>query len=122
MSDIEQNEKLSSLEKDILYLAVQGDGSDRLMIQKQLNIVKVGKRVNSGAGLFVDLMVSPSENVRVYSKRMQLSNIHGECNELSAGFGVTVFVEDGLLKLLELYSYDEGWPEQLTSVKLSRIE
>jgi hypothetical protein len=122
MSDTDQSENLTILERDILTLAVQGEGLDLLLLQKQIDFAKVEKRESSGVGLFVNLKVSVPENVRGYTKRMQLSNVHGECSELSEGFGVTIFVEGGILKLLELYSYGEGWPEQLTNVRLSRIE
>lgn len=110
--------QLSRLESDTLSLLVNPDGTGDLALVDQLEGIAAIRREPTGVGLYVHL------EVRVDAPRSALSNapvgnVSGKCPELANGFGAVAFVENGALSLLEFFTYDEPWPDRISSYELN---
>lgn len=110
---------LTPFEKETLLLLVDPDGSGDSALRKQLSGVKPVKREPTGAGLYVTLEVPENAPKSEIVKRA-VGNVSGKCAQLKNGFGAVAFVENGSLSLLEFYTFDEPWPEEVTEYQLQQ--
>ena len=92
-------------------------------ILKQSKNSKVTSRDFSGVGFFTYFQVDDKSLSLGNNINLQLGGIGAEIEGLkynTAGF--TLFIENGMLALLEGYSYgDDKWPKKITNYKLYLI-
>lgn len=92
-------------------------------LRQQFESSKVKKREYSGAGFFI-YYLSKSDNKPVVfnlsSKSLNGPNI--ESSDLEYGGGSLLFFEDGIVKMIELFSYGDIFPQKLTNYTLVDIK
>lgn len=86
-------------------------------LQRQFDRAKVVKRENSGAGFFTTIVVS-DDTPRVTSPAELGSETHARVDGLQHGLGFVLFMENGLLHVLEGYTY---MPESTAAFDLASI-
>jgi hypothetical protein len=80
-------------------------------LRKQLGVCRVVSRKFSGAGFFTTLAVP--DDLRVAAPgRLVLGDAQADIHGLLHGAGFLLWVEDGMLTMLEGFSYDEPWPDR----------
>ena len=109
--------QLSRLESETLSLLVDPDGTGDRDLVAQLQGITATKREPTGVGLYVHLEVRIDAPRSVLGKA-PVGNVSGKCPELADGFGAVAFVENGVLSLLEFFTFDEPWPDHITSYEL----
>ena len=77
--------------------------------RQQLDGCAVVSRTFSGVGFFTDISVSVN-HPRIPGLHFHLGDVIGIHPQLRHGAGFVLFVRDGVLNMIEGYTYDEPWP------------
>jgi hypothetical protein len=104
--------QFTSLERDILRWFAENNRDGALA--QQCDTVVLKQREYTGVGFFLTLEV-PKSLPRCTSP---LIEPHIESGELEHGAGAILFVKDGYLELLEIYSYAGPIPQELNQYRL----
>jgi hypothetical protein len=113
-------EQLDKLEAAVLRALFEGDEPLLQPFRSQVEVCWVTRRELTGVGFFTDLgLPQDIPKVSLNRRRATLCDIHAEIPGLRYGAGFIVYIEDGLLVLLEGYSYQEEWPTNVEDFKLS---
>lgn len=101
---------LTDLETAVLRMILNGDHPVLNLLRPQLDACRAEKRWFTGVGFFTALYVDIATVVQPKLK-VTFGDVLAEISGLKHGAGFVLFVENGLLKTLEGYSYDERWPD-----------
>jgi hypothetical protein len=111
--------ELDPLEIAVLQKMLDGEQPVLRALRRQLEGLSVVKRERTGAGVFTFLSPSPgSIPARFRTNSLRIGDVHATIPGLVNGAGFVLYVENGLLKMLEAYSYEESWPAQIESFQL----
>jgi len=89
-------------------------------VRQQLAHAAVAKREFTGVGFFTDFSVSADAPVRRDLASMEISDVGAEFSSLQHGAGFVLFIRDGVVSMLEGFTYDEPWPERTDNFRVSR--
>ncbi|MCJ8337088.1 MAG: hypothetical protein MJK10_01330 [Pseudomonadales bacterium] len=114
---------LTKLEKDVLKMLLDGEDGVLLNLKAQLDLVSVENRKLSGVGFFTNLVVPQSCKASATNSSLEfrIGDVHADIEGLDFGAGFILYVEDGIIKMLEAYSYDEPWPLTIDFFKLTYV-
>ena len=77
----------------------------------------------TGVGFFTNLAVPASApRARLGANEIRLSGVLAEMDGLEHGAGFVLYVDHGVLEMLEGYCYDEPWPEHTGAFSLSYFD
>ena len=104
---------LSSLEVAVLQTLLAGDHPVLAVLRSQLDGLTMNKRELTGVGFFTELSVTKptSSNSILPSGQLRFGDVEAVIGELAHGAGFLLYVDGGMLRMLEGYSYDVPWPE-----------
>jgi hypothetical protein len=103
-------DELSPMERDVLAAILAPDHPVMNALRRQLDHCRVASRETTGVGFYTHLDIDPAfEPAPVKPGRITLGDVTAEMEGLQRGAGFVLFVEDGVLDLLEGLSYDEPW-------------
>jgi hypothetical protein len=74
------------------------------------------------AGFFVDFDLPEHADSLPLEGRFQFGDVEAEVNELDHGIGFVLFVENGRIRTLEGYTYEESIPDDMTGVTLRYVD
>jgi len=107
-------EMMNQLEQEVLEKLLAGDHPVLAALRRQLGSCVVRKREYTGCGFFTELQpergVAPAPTSR---ETVWFGDVEAEIQGLEHGAGFVLRVNRGMLALLEGYSYDEPWPEEI---------
>ncbi|MCF6249900.1 MAG: hypothetical protein L3J75_01335 [Methylococcaceae bacterium] len=114
---------LTKLEKAVLEMLLDGDDAVLVYLKAQLDLVRVENRKMSGAGFFTSFLVSETCKISAMNSSLnfKIDDVHADIEGLDFGAGFLLYVEDGVIRMLEAYSYDEPWPVTTDSFELSYV-
>jgi len=110
--------KFNQLESDILKWMIDDTGDDNL--RQQLSRSKLIKRNYTGAGFFLTLAV-PDDVPKILDHENDINPVPGpyiESSVLEAGGDTVLYINDGIVKTLEIFSYGNMFPESLENYEL----
>jgi len=113
---------LNPLESAVLNALLTGDHPVLDGLRRQLDCAQVSRRELTGVGFFADLDVPKDLAVSTESRRIVFGDVLASMSELQNGAGFLVYVEDGLLTMLEGYSFGEPWPDEASGFSLRYVE
>lgn len=113
---------LDPLELAVLELVLVGDHPVLVTLRSQLEGIEVRKRELTGVGFVTELIVAKQTNKLPSGTRLRFGDVEGTIPGLTHGAGFLVFVDDGVLTLLEGYSYSESWPSNISGFALRYSE
>ena len=70
----------------------------------------------TGAGLFLHISLKPTAIALAGEPSLRFGDVNANCLDLKNGARFLLFVDKGLLSLLEAYSYEESWPPPTSSL------
>jgi len=112
----------TQLESDILIWLSKN--AENPLVALQAGSAKISQRDYTGAGFFVTLQI-PAEIERLPQDSRDVGSFPGpyiESDDLGHG-GATVFiVENGAISNMEIFTYENIFPERLADYKLRNIE
>jgi hypothetical protein len=108
---------MTELEKAIMSMLLAGDEHPLVALREQVHRASVVNRTFSGCGFFTEFSV-PSEVARVDPLNFEIGDVRLELSGVKHGAGVLLFVRDGVLSMLEGYTYgEEPWPEEVLNCR-----
>lgn len=109
--------ELTDLERAVLEKGLSGNYLLFEELRKQLPSCRVSGREHSGQGFFAYLVVPPPLWL---DRRLgfDISDVQGEIPGLWFGAGFVIYIREGHLDLLEGYTYDEPWPDEVCGFRL----
>jgi hypothetical protein len=110
-------EKLDILEQAVLDKLLAGEHPALAVLRRQATMARVAGRKNTGVGFFCDFEVD--ESAPTLLGDFQIGDVFGELEGLAHGAGFVLFIRDGQLSMLEGFTFDEPWPQQLRGFKLA---
>jgi hypothetical protein len=113
-----QMTRLSKFEHAVLEMLLAGDIPALNILRRQLQSCTVAKREFTGAGVFVELNVM-GDCEKMVPPEFRFGDVEAKIDGLENGAGFVLLVEDGRLKLLEGYSYNEEWPKEISHFELT---
>ena len=96
--------------------ALLGDHPVLEALRQQVEACGVPEREWTGAGFFTSLDTSHWSPKLLGSAR--ISGVFTEITGLAHGAGFVLLVENGLVSILEGFSYEEDWPETVRSFEV----
>jgi hypothetical protein len=111
---------LTNLESAVLRKLLSGNHPVLALLCDQFDVCRAKKREITGVGFFTDLDVSAYTGVRL-ELDLKFGDVVAEIDGLEHGAGFVLYVQQGLLTLLEGYTYDEPWPDRIAGFKLRHL-
>ena len=108
-----------ALEKEVLAKLFDGDHPTLRVLHQQAECAMVVSRKVTAAGFFT--LFEVPEGIRlagVASAKIRFGDVNAVVAGLQHGAGFLVYVDDGKLKMLEGYTYDETWPGRVETFEL----
>ena len=111
--------ELTAVERAVLEKLVQGDCEASTTLIRQLKDTKVSSREFTGAGFFTKLIVDVHAPRLKGNPAGKIGDVDGEAEGVTHGLGFLLYIEDGAIEMLEGYTYDEPWPDEVRNLTLS---
>jgi hypothetical protein len=108
---------LSLLEKAVLEKILSGDLPEMIKLRRQIEQCVVVKRELTGFGFYTTFSVS-EDIPRSPGFDTKIGDVVGEIEGLRNGAGFLLYIADGIIDMLEGYSYDEHWPLSFKNFQL----
>ena len=110
-------ESMTEFENDVVNKLLAGDHENLQILRKQCSEASFERKL-TGAGFFLEFDV-PNGCDRVGAEKFRLGDVVAKVKGLEHGSGFVLFVENGFLKTLEAYSFEEPWPSSISEYSLS---
>jgi hypothetical protein len=106
--------------KNVMEKLLEGDDPTLEILRRQYECATVQSAEFTGVGFYISYLV-PEYAPRIPEKKsFHIGDLHGEIDGVNDGVGFVLFVKDGVINLLEGYTYgDESWPKEITNYELS---
>ena len=112
-------ETFTTFERAVMEKHLAGDHPVLAALRCQLPNCAVSRRDFTGHGFFAHLDVGAGAlPVAKCRPRLVLSDVGATVPELRLGAGFALFIHDGLLSVLEGFTYGETWPAEVTRFSL----
>lgn len=106
------------LVQKVMELLLQGDHPFLAALRKQYLSIHVVRHEFSGNGFFTTFEV-PEGIPIVTPKNISGGNVEIELENLPNGAGCVLFIRDGKLSMLEIYSNTDPWPDRIVIKSIS---
>jgi hypothetical protein len=102
----------------VLDKLLAGDHPVLKALRGQADGARLSSRELTGAGFFCVFEVF-GPPLPTSHRNFEIGDVNARIEGLSHGAGFVLFVRDGRLNMLEGYSYEEPWPEQVCNFDLT---
>jgi hypothetical protein len=113
---------LTPLEKAVLDKLLDKAGEPFETIRRQLSVVTLAKRNFTEVGFYIEFVLLTEAQVKRDAPDMTLGGIGAEFPGLEHGAGFVLFIRQGVMSMLEGFTFDEKWPESTSEFKLFKID
>ncbi|MGE0267963.1 MAG: hypothetical protein AB7S78_05870 [Candidatus Omnitrophota bacterium] len=121
MNVISEN-RFNEFEKELMSRILEGESLFLKILREQFSMSSLKKREYTGAGVFTFFLL-PDNAPKVSSPdSFQFGDAEIEMIGLKHGAGCIVFVKNGLIDFLEVYSFEEDFPKVVREFKISNIK
>ena|SRR5437764_588885 len=105
--------ELTALESAVIDVLLPDDLPEAAILREQLRSARVSSREMTGVGFFTEFTLSGDAPVLPENRSLHLGNVAATCPDVEHGMGFVLFVREGKITMLEGYTYDEPWPDEL---------
>ncbi|HSS96910.1 MAG TPA: hypothetical protein VLK33_07770 [Terriglobales bacterium] len=89
------------------------------LLRQQAKYAKVCSRKMTGVGFFTNFEI-PADLPRLKEHtNLKLGDVNGIADNIKHGLGFLLHVTDGALAMLEGYTYDDPWPDEIRGLVLT---
>lgn len=111
---------LTELEDRVLAALLDGNHPVLDKLRQQRLVVTVENRELTGAGFYTNLAVPRDILPRATNRSvLRIGDVVASADNLKHGAGFMLYVQDGYLQLLEGFSYEEPWPDNVGQFAVS---
>jgi hypothetical protein len=104
-----------------MKMLLQGDDPVRATLRKQFEVAEVVKKKMTGVGCFIDFNIPANAPCVLNKQTLQISGVIAQVEGITNGIGFLLFVNNGNLSMLEGFTFDEPWPDQILNFRFSCI-
>jgi hypothetical protein len=105
--------EVSSLERDVIDATLAGEHPVLATLRNQWATAKVTDRECTGVGIYLTIEVAPNAST-LPIERLLFGDVIVDLPTKTDAMGSLVYVEDGRLTCLEMYTFDMPWPEDVS--------
>jgi hypothetical protein len=110
---------VTALEDRVLEMLLRGEDEALSVLREQAKQARVSSRKMTGVGFFTEFVV-PAEAPRVPNRpTFKLGDVNGTADNVKHGLGFLLYVAEGTLSMLEGYTYDDPWPDEVCGLILT---
>lgn len=110
---------LNDLERAVLDKLLVGDEPSFACLRAQQQRMRVAKREYSGVGFFTEFTHPPDAPRLQGAKGIRFGDVLADIRGLEHGAGFLLFIDDGLITMLEGYTNsNEPWPTDVEAFEL----
>lgn len=110
----------TDLEAAVVAMLLDGEGPTLEQLRRQWAAATIAKREIVENGVCTHYTV-PAE-LRLSFKQLQLEGVRADIAGLAKGAGFVLFIDDGVIDVLEAYTYDEPWPSDVGRFTLAHTD
>src|SRR5262245_43075973 len=110
---------LNPLEQAVMQKLFNGDDESLAVLREQLLRCSVTQREMTGVGFYTTFAVDPVAPVLPRKPSIRFGDVIAKTAGLQFGAGFLLYVDAGVLHMLEGYSFDEPWPPNIADFELS---
>ena len=114
--------KLSNFERTSLNFILDGEEKLLLPLRSQVCRIEVTARETSPAGAYTYFDANSKKRALDGGSSFVISDVSGAASIYKNGFGLVLFVVDGILNTLEVFTYDDEWIGEPNDFELSYID
>lgn len=107
---------LNELEQAVLDKLLAGVHPTLAVLRRQSSRARLARREYTGVGFFCAIEVDAC--APLVERDCDIGDVHAEVKGLARGAGFVLFIRGGRLSVLEGYTYDEPWPDQVEGFSL----
>lgn len=112
-------EGLNEFEQAVLDKLLAGSHPVLVALRVQAERARLTSREYTGAGFFCSFEVPSDATLLTSQQDFEFGDVDAVVDGLEHGAGFIIFVRGGCLDNLEGYSYEEPWPEEIHTFKLT---
>jgi hypothetical protein len=113
---------LTPLEDQVIRMLLAKDDEVLAVLRLQVDHAKVSSRRMTGVGFYTDIVVAREAARAINRPSFKLGDVNGTAANVKHGLGFLLYVTDGVLSMLEGYTYDEPWPNEVQGLVLAYSE
>ena|SRR5579875_4153130 len=106
------------LEEQVLQMLLAGDDPVLITLRCQLKLAKRRSREYTGVGFFTHFDVPKEAPQFSGNPSIKFGDVIAEMDGLQRGAGFLLFIQNGVLSMLEGYTYEEPWPQKVARFEL----
>lgn len=111
-------DNLSKFERAVLEKLLAGDHPVLSVLRAQAQVARLASREYTGAGFFLSFEL-PFDAPAAAERDFHFGDVNALVDGLQNGAGFVLFVRRGRLDMLEGYSYEEPWPNEIRGFELT---
>jgi len=112
------DDRFEQFESDVMKKIITEDLSISDLLKEQYRFATVTKRSFTGVGFFTDFEITDRSLAIPGHLNLELGKVHAKIEGLEFGAGFVLFIRDGMLGMLEGYTYNEPWPTDIITYTL----
>ena len=101
---------MNSLERQVMEFALRGEHPALEVMREQFTAATVSRREYTGVGFFTHFAVPDSAQRLPSLERIVVGDVYAEMSDLQYGAGFLVFIDRGILDMLECFIFEDAWP------------
>jgi hypothetical protein len=113
---------INELERKAMNLLLAGEEPVLAALRAQYQEASIKSIEYTGAGVYINYDVPNSVVNLPKTLNFRFGDIEGHIDSLKHKIGFLLWIENGVLSFLEIYTYDESFPSEITDFKLGYIE
>jgi hypothetical protein len=110
------------LESTIMEFLLRGEHPVLAALRRQWTCAKLTDREMTGVGCFVTIEVPHPAPSLTTKDRIALADVAVDLPGREAALGAVVFIENGVLAMLELFTFDGPWPDDTSGFEVKYIQ
>ena len=110
--------QISKLEQKVLNMLLAEEGEEFSILREQLIEASVSKREMTGVGFYTTYVIPEEARKLRGNQSIKFGDVEAEIFGLKNGAGFILYIENGYIHMLEGYSYEEPWPEEIVNFQL----
>ena len=110
---------MTPLEDQVMRMLLAGNDDVLAVLRQQIEQAQISSRKLTGAGFYTEFSI-PSEIARLVGRQsFKLGDVNGTAANIKHGLGFLLYVNDGAIAMLEGYTYDDPWPDNVEGLMLT---
>jgi hypothetical protein len=110
---------LTTLEDRALEMLLRGEHETLSVLRQQAEQARVSSRKMTGVGFYTEFVVPPEVPRVPGHPTFKMGDVNGTADNVKHGLGFLLYVKEGTLSMLEGYTYDDPWPDEVRGLILT---